>query len=89
MSQLFQSHFTKISNFSPGNLTCIEMLMSCGADLYAKSKEKETALQLAVKNSHFEVAEYLISMGAKDSEIKDGIQPCHKFVGETQLMFSH
>lgn len=57
-----------------GSLSCTKMLLNSGADIFLKSIEGDTPLQLAVLSGHFEVAEYLISMGAKDSDISDGVQ---------------
>ena len=64
-----------------GNLPCAKLLVGAGADLFVKSKGDDTSLQLAVTNGHFEVAEFLISMGAKDTEIRDGVQPSRQYKG--------
>jgi len=58
-----------------GNLACIKLLLNAGADLYVKCPDSRTALQLAVTNGHFEVAEFLISVGSKDEDIRNGVQP--------------
>lgn len=59
-----------------GSLACVKLLVKAGADIHLKTKNSlvSTPLQLAVRNGHFEVAEYLISKGAKDGDIKDGHQ---------------
>ncbi|XP_057310640.1 ankyrin repeat and SOCS box protein 10-like [Hydractinia symbiolongicarpus] len=58
---------------SLGNLACVKLLVEAGADLLLTTKDGRTALQIA-SGVNFEVAEYLLSKGAQDEDIKDGVQ---------------
>lgn len=57
-----------------GNLEIVNLLIDAGADLFIKSKtSNKSALQIANEIGHFEIAEFLISIGAQENEIKDGL----------------
>ena len=56
-----------------GDVNIIELLVVHKADFRLKSREGLSPVQIAVANGHFEVAEYLISVGAEDNAVKDGV----------------
>ena len=47
-----------------GNLTNVKILISIGAQISAKDKNKLSPLRKAVDNGHLEIVEYLIDHGA-------------------------
>ena len=47
-----------------GNLTNVKILISIGAQISAKNKNKLSPLRKAVDNGHLEIVEYLIDHGA-------------------------
>ena len=57
-----------------GNVNCVRMLVEAGALMFVKTKEGQSPLQLAVTAGNFEVAEYLLSKGCQQDEVKDGVQ---------------
>lgn len=61
-----------------GSLEIVTLLVDAGADLFVKTINKESPLQISTKNGQFEIAEFLISIGAKDNEIKDGVSKTHR-----------
>lgn len=53
---------------SQGNLEAVKKLMLCGADIYFKDHQGDTALSLAAGNGYLDILEYLNSL--KKSEIE-------------------
>jgi hypothetical protein len=47
-----------------GNLAKVEKLLKCGADINSRGKRRQTALQEALLNDHFQLALWLIDRGA-------------------------
>eukprot|EP00111_Clytia_hemisphaerica_P001538 TCONS_00004395-protein len=58
-----------------GNEETVKLLIEAGADITLRTRRKkhESPLKLAYLNGNFEVAEYLLSLGAHDAEIKNGM----------------
>ena len=54
-----------------GRLDALDLLIDSGGDLNAKNTEGETALSLALKNNHLQIAELLIDYGAAVDESID------------------
>ena len=59
-----------------GNVASVHLLIEAGADFNLWTRQQQTndsCLVLASMNGNFEVAEYLLSIGAEDNAIRDGI----------------
>jgi|GEM_PF-906289 len=60
-----------------GNSNSVELLLSHGADVHAKSAD-ETALQLAARNGELKIAKLLLKHGANASVPPSGKSPLHE-----------
>lgn len=58
-----------------GDLNSMELLIKYGASLEIKDKHSRTPLEYAVLAGHFDCASLLLSFGANDESIRDGV-PC-------------
>ena len=57
-----------------GNVKIVSLLIQRGADLQQKTWSGLSPLKIAVLSGGFEVAQYLVSVGANSDDIKDGCQ---------------
>lgn len=57
-----------------GDMNIVKLLMRYEADINLSTKENKTPVKLAALHGHFELAEYLIAMGGKDTDIVHGLR---------------
>ena len=59
---------------SQGSIKIVRLLVSFGADIQQKTWTKMSPLKVAVISGSYEVAQFLVQVGANSDDIKDGCQ---------------
>ncbi len=60
-----------------GDLSCIKLLLKYGASLETADRCNRTAVEYAVLAGHFDCAALLLSLGASDEKIRNGVPLLH------------